>query len=196
MIDEISLTVIQKGVSVIIESDVIYHLGHGGVVDFNADDPDKMSVMIDGNIIGKHPRLKIFRNVGRQPDAFSGGPGHREPDQLGGVTGIIAGNIRNLMLLKTAVSGVNVPEARDIPGKLRINAIVIGQNSMGVMLQLLKDIPDPIRMNPELFVICAREIKLREGTRRQIGFRIGPDGFDRLFRILKKVIQILLSGFA
>ena len=68
-----------SGVAVIVESDVIHHLGHGGIVDFNADNPNKPSVMIYGDIIGKHPGIKSFCNVGRQPDPLSGGLGHCEP---------------------------------------------------------------------------------------------------------------------
>ena len=100
MIDDIPLIVIQEGISILIRRDVIHDLRHCGVIDFNADNTDKLPVIIYGNIIGDHAGIQILRNIRRQPDAFSGRFWHGEPDQRGSVIRVIFGNIRHLMRFK------------------------------------------------------------------------------------------------
>ena len=81
MIDNITLFVIQEGIPVIIEGDMIHDFRHRGVIDFDTNDTNKLPIMIDGDIIGDHAGSQILCNIRRQPDTVSGCFGNSEPDQ-------------------------------------------------------------------------------------------------------------------
>ena len=81
MIDNISLIIIEEGISVIIERDMVHDFCHCGIIDFNSNDANELSVMIHGNVIGNHASIQILRDVRRQPNAFSCCLWHSEPDQ-------------------------------------------------------------------------------------------------------------------
>ena len=153
MIDDISLSIVEESISIVVESDVIHNFRHRGVIDFNTNDADKLSFIIYRNVIGNHAGTEIFRNIRRLPDTFSCRLWHSKPDQRRGIVRIIIVYIGNLMLLETVVIRMNVPEAFDVPGDFRVNPIIVCQDAIGVVHQLLKNISDPIHMGLKFFVI-------------------------------------------
>ena len=81
MVDDVSLIIIKESISIVIEGDVVHDFCHRGVIDFDSDDADELSSMINGDAVGNHPGIQILRNVWRQPYAFTGCFRNGEPNQ-------------------------------------------------------------------------------------------------------------------
>ena len=82
MIEELSVLITQKRISAFIGVDSVYFCRHCRIVDFYADDTDKLPFPVNRCIIRDHPYIKIIRDVGCEPDRSSFMLRNGEPHQL------------------------------------------------------------------------------------------------------------------
>ena len=185
MVYEISVLIIDKGISILIQLDIVYHFSHKGIIQLDTDHADKLSVQINGGIIGDHLRVQIVRDIRRKPYRLSRRLGDRKPDQLRGILRVIHGDIRHLMLLKV-FSRIDKPEALHILRNRRIDPVVISHDPVGFIQDLFEERIDPIQMCLQLLIIQSVQIRLDICRKR----------LDILFNADQTRIQILLTCLA
>ena len=167
---QVALRVRQKCVSVVVKADAFDLSGHRGMVDLNADDADKLSPVMNRDIVGNDLDVEVVRNVRMQPYGIARVFGNREPDQFRRVCRVVLGDVRNLVLDKIRPVQVCEPEALDLVGNARVNPVVIGQHTVGLVRDFVEIFADPLGMLFKVFVVQAVQIPFGKGGYLPHGF--------------------------
>ena len=163
MIEKISVGVAEKRVSVAVKAYAVDLFRHRAVVDFYADDSDERTPPVDRDVVGDHALVQIVGDIRRERDGLALVFGHREPDQIGRVLRVVEPDVGDLVLHEALAVQVDVPEALDRVGDRRVDAVVIGQHTVGLRGHLVEMLSHPLHVAGEPLILQPVQIRLHEG---------------------------------
>ena len=159
MIYNCPFLVIDERIPAVEECDAVHNVSHGGIVDFNSHHTDKGPVVIDWLVVGNDPHIQIVRDIGWKPDGPACSLWNSEPDKSGSVFGIILRDVGNLVLLEAFSVQIDIPESFFTLRNGRVNPIIICYDAVGLMRELLENVPCPSKVSPQTVRIQSVQIR-------------------------------------
>ena len=186
MVKELAVCAIKICISVVVKLYAVDFLSHGCVVNFYANNADKLALIINRGIVGYNTDIQVVGDVRRKPNGFPFMLGNSKPHQIRRIVYIVLCDIGNLVLLKTVSREVDVPEAFLFGGDARIDTIVICKNAFCPGSHHAKIISGTLHMLAQVFITDSFQIFFHEGS----------NSFNRILNTVEIIIKTLLPVFA